>query len=126
MLQLEIAKQIKSIIICTFIAIIFGVGVGGVRGVVVGSIVGVILSVLIVNFLPSPTEEEIEDYRQRQQSGPKSKYIPNIKCPTCQSLTVEKISTSTKVGYVLLTGILAPAFKKVRSQFECKTCGYKW
>jgi hypothetical protein len=48
------------------------------------------------------------------------------KCPTCGSSAIEKISTGNKLAYVAGVGILAPAFKKVRSQFECKKCGYKW
>lgn len=49
-----------------------------------------------------------------------------LKCPTCQSTNVDKISKGKKLAYVAGFGILAPAFKKVRSQFECKSCGYKW
>ena len=47
-------------------------------------------------------------------------------CPTCHSTNIERISTGKKAAYVLGVGVLAPAFKKVRSQFECKSCGYKW
>jgi hypothetical protein len=28
--------------------------------------------------------------------------------------------------YVAVAGFLAPVFKKVRSQFICQHCGYKW
>lgn len=49
-----------------------------------------------------------------------------IVCPTCGSDRVVKISMGTKMKYVLAVGILAPAFKKVRSQFLCENCGYKW
>jgi DNA-directed RNA polymerase subunit RPC12/RpoP len=49
-----------------------------------------------------------------------------LKCPTCGSVNIEKISTAKKAAYVAGVGILAPAFKKVRSQFECKNCRYKW
>jgi len=49
-----------------------------------------------------------------------------LKCPTCHSTDIERISTGEKAAYVLGLGILAPAFKKVRSQFECKSCGYIW
>jgi predicted RNA-binding Zn-ribbon protein involved in translation (DUF1610 family) len=48
------------------------------------------------------------------------------RCPTCNSGNIEKISTAKKAAYVAGFGILAPAFKKVRSQFQCKNCGYKW
>jgi len=50
----------------------------------------------------------------------------SIECPTCHSKSIERISTGKKLAYVVGFGILAPAFKKVRSQFECKNCGYKW
>lgn len=50
----------------------------------------------------------------------------DIRCLNCKSSNVKKISTGKKLGYVALTGIFAPLFKKVRSQFQCKTCGYKW
>lgn len=48
------------------------------------------------------------------------------RCPTCNSGNIKKISPAEKGAYVAGFGILAPVFKKVRSQFECKNCGYKW
>jgi len=49
-----------------------------------------------------------------------------LKCPTCQSTNVDRISTGKKLAYIAGFGLLSPVFKKVRSQFECKSCGYKW
>lgn len=66
----------------------------------------------------------------REQAGatqpPAPSTVAIVKCPTCQSTDVERISTAKKTTYVVAVGVLAPAFKKVRSQFECKQCGYKW
>ena len=47
-------------------------------------------------------------------------------CPSCRSTQVEKISAAKKAGYLAVLGILAPAFKTVRSQFKCGACGHKW
>lgn len=110
------------LIFCFIIGSILGIITDRVIFIVIGFIVGVIWAVIWVITSPPLSEERLKELEKLRQNN----YIPNIKCPTCQSLTVIKISTGTKLGYVILTGILAPAFKKVRSQFECKTCGYKW
>jgi hypothetical protein len=65
-------------------------------------------------------QEEIAPIRQLS-SEPKV-----IQCPNCSSTNVTKISTGKKLPYVALAGLAAPVFKKVRSQFECNKCGYKW
>lgn len=53
-----------------------------------------------------------------------SNYTDNIpKCPTCQSIKVEKISTTSRVVHGAAFGILS---KTARSQFKCRNCGYKW
>lgn len=52
--------------------------------------------------------------------------LPVIHCPNCNSTNVFRISTGKKVLYAGTWGILAPLFKKVRSQFQCQACGYKW
>jgi len=49
-----------------------------------------------------------------------------LACPNCRSSQVERISAAKKAGYVAVLGILAPAFKSVRSQFKCNACGNKW
>ena len=46
-----------------------------------------------------------------------------IKCPTCGSTRVNKISLSKKVAGAGLFGLFS---KTAKSQFECKDCGYKW
>lgn len=45
------------------------------------------------------------------------------KCPTCQSIRVEKISSLSKAAHGVAFGILS---KTARSQFVCHNCGYKW
>lgn len=47
-----------------------------------------------------------------------------IKCPTCKSTNVEKISDASKIGSVLLWGVFAAG--KVSKTYQCKECGYKW
>lgn len=45
------------------------------------------------------------------------------KCPTCGSTKIEKISASAKLGGAMMFGVLS---KTAKSQFKCKSCGYKW
>lgn len=45
------------------------------------------------------------------------------KCPTCQSLDVEKISLSSKAIGGALFGLFS---SDVRKTMHCKNCGYKW
>lgn len=46
-----------------------------------------------------------------------------LKCPTCSSTNVQKISGTAKVAGALTFGLLS---KTARSQFKCGNCGYKW
>lgn len=46
-----------------------------------------------------------------------------IKCPTCSSRDVKRISGTAKVAGAALFGLFS---KTARSQFECERCGYKW
>lgn len=89
-----------------------GDGAGAFFGSAIGAIV-------LVIYFAAPAGKEIV--------APQTKpTIEGVKCPTCQSSSVERITAGKKLGHVLAFGIFAPAFKKVRSQFECKSCGYKW
>lgn len=47
-----------------------------------------------------------------------------IKCPTCGSTNVKKISGASKAGSALMFGVLS--LGKLSKTFECKNCGYKW
>ena len=44
-------------------------------------------------------------------------------CPVCGSTNIKKISATSKVVGAGLFGLFS---KTARSQFECKSCGYKW
>ncbi|MGM9608344.1 MAG: hypothetical protein ACI3XJ_12650 [Oscillospiraceae bacterium] len=45
------------------------------------------------------------------------------KCPTCGSTNIESINLSTRAAATVLFGVVS---KTARSQFHCKSCGYKW
>ena len=45
------------------------------------------------------------------------------KCPTCGSTDIQKISATAKVAGAVTFGFFS---KTARSQFKCKSCGYKW
>jgi DNA-directed RNA polymerase subunit RPC12/RpoP len=75
-------------------------------------------------YAPKSVKEAFKNSGQQERTNNLSQM--GVKCPTCSSKNVERISTGKKVAYVAATGLLALAFKKVRSQFECKSCGYKW
>lgn len=46
-----------------------------------------------------------------------------IKCPTCNSTKVKRISGTAKVAGAVAFGLLS---KTAKSQFKCENCGYKW
>lgn len=46
-----------------------------------------------------------------------------IKCPTCNSTKVKRISGTAKIAGAVAFGLLS---KTARSQFKCENCGYKW
>lgn len=46
-----------------------------------------------------------------------------IKCPTCSSTKVKRISGTAKVAGAVAFGLFS---KTARSQFKCENCGYKW
>ena len=46
-----------------------------------------------------------------------------IKCPTCNSTEVKRISGTAKVAGAVAFGLFS---KTARSQFKCENCGYKW
>ncbi|MEG1657221.1 MAG: hypothetical protein RR292_07080, partial [Christensenellaceae bacterium] len=47
-----------------------------------------------------------------------------IKCPTCGSTNVSKISGTNKVGSAALFGIFS--LGHISKTFKCNNCGYKW
>lgn len=46
-----------------------------------------------------------------------------LKCPTCSSTNVQRISSTAKVAGVVAFGIFS---KTAKSQFKCGNCGYKF
>lgn len=48
---------------------------------------------------------------------------PNVKCPTCGSTNIERIST---INRAVSVGMLGLASDKIGKQFQCKNCKYKW
>jgi len=47
-----------------------------------------------------------------------------IKCPTCKSTNVKKISGASKVGSAVMFGVFAMG--KLTKTYQCNKCGYKW
>lgn len=58
-----------------------------------------------------------------EQWHPTTNLQPVPKCPTCQSLDIEKISLTSKVVGGALFGLFS---SNVRKTMHCKNCGYKW
>lgn len=46
-----------------------------------------------------------------------------IRCPTCSSTKVKRISVTAKVAGAVIVGLFS---KTAKSQFMCENCGYKW
>ena len=61
---------------------------------------------------------------QVQQQKQMSRSDSNaIKCPTCSSRNVKRISGMSKAAGAAMFGLFS---KTAKSQFECENCGYKW
>lgn len=58
-----------------------------------------------------------------QQESSKPKEDNTLRCPTCNSTKVKKISATSKVVGASMFGLFS---KTARSQFKCEQCGYKW
>lgn len=71
----------------------------------------------IMNTKVIPSTLTIENYAEYHDESPK------IKCPTCSSTDVRKISGSERVGSVMMLGIFS---KKINKSFKCNNCGYTW
>lgn len=46
-----------------------------------------------------------------------------IKCPTCSSTNISRISTTAKVANIAMFGLLG---QKRKHQFKCNNCKYEW
>ena len=60
---------------------------------------------------------------QQQESSRKVEEDNTLRCPTCNSTKVKKISATSKVVGASMFGLFS---KTARSQFKCERCGYKW
>ena len=49
--------------------------------------------------------------------------VPKIKCPTCGSTNVKKISLTSKAVGGAMFGLFS---SNIRNTFKCEKCGYKW
>lgn len=68
--------------------------------------------------------KRLEEERRRAELNRRQAVNNNIpRCPTCGSTRIQKISTTKKAVGAIGFGILSTT---ARSQFECKSCGYKW
>lgn len=47
-----------------------------------------------------------------------------VRCPSCKSTNVKKISSASKAGSALMWGVFAMG--KISKTYECKNCGYRW
>lgn len=75
-----------------------------------------------IRLLQEHNEEAIEAERKSDgtyDSGP----APQIKCPTCGSTHVTKLSAGTRMIDGAVYGKLSV---EGRAQFRCENCGYKW
>ena len=63
-----------------------------------------------------------ESYNTTEQySFSQSTYTP--KCPTCGSTDLSKVSSISKVGSVLMFGLLS---QKIKKTWHCNNCKYEW
>ena len=60
---------------------------------------------------------------KQQENSKKVEDDNTLRCPTCNSTKVKKISATSKVVVASMFGLFS---KTARSQFKCERCGYKW
>lgn len=68
------------------------------------------------NLKLSQFRNQVNQQKQQQENN-----VP--KCPTCQSINIKKISTTSKVTSVAMFGLLS---QKVKKTYHCNKCGYEW
>lgn len=62
----------------------------------------------------------IEEYKERQLN---ERVLNKPKCPTCQSINIKKVSTTSRVINTAIYGIFGTKRYKT---FHCNNCGYEW
>lgn len=70
------------------------------------------------NLKMSQFRNQVEQQKNASQASSNT-----IKCPTCNSTKVKRISGTAKVAGAVAFGLLS---KTAKSQFKCENCGYKW
>ncbi len=70
------------------------------------------------NLKMSQFRNQVEQQKNSSQANSNK-----IKCPTCNSIKVKRISGTAKVAGAVAFGLFS---KTARSQFKCENCGYKW
>lgn len=70
------------------------------------------------------TAKRQDEERLRYVNEIQQKMNTMVKCPTCGSTNVEKISGASKVGKTVTFGVLAAG--SISKTFHCKNCGYRW
>ena len=58
-----------------------------------------------------------------QQESSNSSQNNILRCPTCSSTKIKRISTTSKAVGAFMFGLFS---KTAKSQFCCEHCGYKW
>lgn len=66
--------------------------------------------------------EELQKQMQENKQN-KNNLQGQIKCPTCGSINVNRITTSTKVVNTAMFGLFG---NKRKMQFQCDSCKYMW
>ena len=72
---------------------------------------------------PEGVEEQnrITDQWYAKQNA--QKFSTGLKCPTCNSTDIRKISTGERMMSVGMLGLFS---KKINKSFKCNKCGYTW
>jgi hypothetical protein len=70
-------------------------------------------------------ETRMSQFRTQVQQQESNQVQANnvLKCPTCNSIKVKRISGTAKLAGAVAFGLFS---KTARSQFKCENCGYKW
>ena len=101
---------------------------------------GVFRDLSVMTFFNKRTHDELPEFKIKNETEVKEfnnkklrlfmdirtnpyKYI-NIKCPSCGSNNVIKISDFSKASSAVFFGIFA--LSKINNTFECKNCTYRW
>lgn len=68
-------------------------------------------------------DSQAQDERLAQEAKEQYEAQHQVKCPTCQSTNVQKISGLERGASVAILGLFS---KKINKSFKCNHCGYTW